>query len=828
MASAPGQPASSPPSWWQRTCRWLWPVLRWFWVSVVFVLIMAVLPSLLLLTPGTTPPYIAWFWFNWALPHLPVAIMVLLGLVGLTILSWVGSREGTIISSFSPDQQSRVDALKVLRKAYTDELAASLQGMARITLRLHERFDLTHPGRLATWQPGQPEQALPAGTTIVNAYDQAGSGLLILGEPGTGKSTLLYDLAQALLSRAEQNEHHRLPIILNLSSWATKQLPLEEWLVEELQLRYFIPSQLSQRWVQQAKLLLLLDGLDEVAGSARDACVEAINTYHSVRLVPLVVCSRQGEYEALAKQLTLQSAVVAQPLTTEEVKAYLKDAGRSLAAVRKVVDTNIVLRDLLTTPLMLSAVALTYRDTAVKDLPQLGTPEQQQQQVFEHYVERALERQTTRGYFTPQQTRQWLTWLAQRMQQFSLTEFYLERLQPTWLSQSRSHQRYPNYVVGLVFGLIGLFSLGFIGGPLFTRLYFQMSRVQPPLALLLIFRALLGLVSGLVGGSLLALLNGFLYNLDLVTQPKKWQWKHIGLRIIKGVLNGLLIGLLIGLPYGLLLGLTLSNKNISMITWIIVMGVIFSLSGGLIFGLTEGLLGIRVAEIRPAEVFSWSWKGMGWNLVKFLFLGILASLLIGLLVVLVIEIAEWIDSETITHMLSVLPQELLRGLLLARSLMPFLALLGGLIGGLTGGLSGNMLKESELVKPNLGMQRSAQRALIVGLSVGLAGCLVGGFLSWLGPAQRGLQWDVILLYALVIGLFIGLVGGLREGGIACIQHLVLRLLLRREGVMPWHYERFLDEAARHILLHKVGGGYKFIHRSFQDYVASLDSSSPTK
>ncbi len=565
MASAPGQPASLPPSWWQRTCRWLRRVLRWFWVSVVFVLVMAVLPSLLLLTPGTPSPYIFWFWFNWVLPHLPVAIMVLLGLVGLTILSWVGSREGTTNSSLSPDQQSRVDALKVLRKAYTDELAASLQGMACIPLGLHERFDLTHPARLSSRQAGQSERALPDGTTIVDAYDQAGNGLLILGEPGAGKSMLLYDLAQALLSRAERNEQHRLPVILNLFSWATSRLPLETWFVGELHLRYLIPRQLSQRWEQQGKLLLLLDGLDEVAGSARDACVEAINTYHSVRLVPLVVCSRQGEYEALAEQLTLQSAVVAQPLATEQVKAYLKDAGRPFAAVRKVVDTNIVLRGLLTTPLMLSVVALTYRDTAVKDLPQLGTPEQQQQQIFEHYIERMLGRPTTRGYFTPQQTRQWLTWLAQRMQQFSLTEFYLEWLQPTWLATERA-QAYYTWFFRLVFGLV----FGLVGGP----------------------------VGELLGGLLFERVSDVQITKDLRRRPNQG--------ISSSGRNALLFGLVFGLLGGLLFGLSTGLST----------GLVFGLLGGLLFGLVVG--GAAYLGHYLLRFLLWRSGAMPWHYVRFL------------------------------------------------------------------------------------------------------------------------------------------------------------------------------------------------------------------
>jgi hypothetical protein len=37
--------------------------------------------------------------------------------------------------------------------------------------------------------------------------------------------------------------------------------------------------------------------------------------------------------------------------------------------------------------------------------------------------------------------------------------------------------------------------------------------------------------------------------------------------------------------------------------------------------------------------------------------------------------------------------------------------------------------------------------------------------------------------------------------------------------MPWNYVPFLDFAYDHILLYKVGGGYRFIHRLLLDHFA---------
>ena len=101
--------------------------------------------------------------------------------------------------------------------------------------------------------------------------------------------------------------------------------------------------------------------------------------------------------------------------------------------------------------------------------------------------------------------------------------------------------------------------------------------------------------------------------------------------------------------------------------------------------------------------------------------------------------------------------------------------------------------------------------LVGGLVNGLIGGLLGGLVGGLGFA---------LVVGLVGGLVVALVVGLRAGGEACLRHLVLRLLLVRNGIAPWNYVKFLDHAADRVLLRKVGGGYMFIHRMLLEWFAA--------
>jgi hypothetical protein len=74
-------------------------------------------------------------------------------------------------------------------------------------------------------------------------------------------------------------------------------------------------------------------------------------------------------------------------------------------------------------------------------------------------------------------------------------------------------------------------------------------------------------------------------------------------------------------------------------------------------------------------------------------------------------------------------------------------------------------------------------------------------------------------------VFLGPIGGLFEesgfrGGASLITHSLLRLVLYRSQETPLNYARFLDHVVALRLLHKVGGGYIFIHRYLLEYFAA--------
>jgi predicted NACHT family NTPase len=59
-------------------------------------------------------------------------------------------------------------------------------------------------------------------------FDRLGGGLLILGAPGSGKTTALLELARHLLDKAEADEHQPIPVVFNLVSWAAHRGPVAD------------------------------------------------------------------------------------------------------------------------------------------------------------------------------------------------------------------------------------------------------------------------------------------------------------------------------------------------------------------------------------------------------------------------------------------------------------------------------------------------------------------------------------------------------------------------------------------------------------------------
>src|SRR5262245_60512174 len=238
-------------------------------------------------------------------------------------------------------------------------------------------------------------------------------------------------------------------------------------MVDELNTRSDVPRRLARRWIETEQIVALLDGLDEVAADSGEACVKAINEFRRDHgLMPIAVCSRIADYEALGARLRLTEAVVIQPLTKPRVQEYLARAGTSLSQVTAALDHDPELWDLLDTPLMLWVTMLAMRGGPV-ELAEPAGGAHSRRQLFAAFVDAMFRRRAVIERYPRAQTIHWLSWLAVVLRQHSETVFRLESIRRTWLpaGQQWLSRVLVAVATGLLVGVLHAVIFGIVNAP---------------------------------------------------------------------------------------------------------------------------------------------------------------------------------------------------------------------------------------------------------------------------------------------------------------------------------------------------------------------------
>lgn len=779
-----------------------------------------------------------------------------------------------------PARTNRLRMIQKVRAFWVEGvLRESLRGGSFITLQLDERPDVVATA-WPTYQGARHPRPLSSDMPITKVYDQAGGELLILGEPGAGKTSLMLQLARSLLFRAESDESLPVPVVFLLSTWAEEQLPLDQWFIEELVSKYEVPRPLGEQWVREEMLLPLLDGLDEVAAPARSACVTAINTYKKAHgLASLVVCSRFSEYLLSAPRVLLQSAVVVRPLTPEQIDDYFSHLGQRFAGIVSLLREDPAFRRLVTTPLMLTIITQAYQEKSAGELLHFSSPSAQYHRILTTYVEQMLHRHASTGQPSPQECIQQLSYLATQMQRSGEKVLYIEHIQPPWLANRRWEQWYGDIAVRLPGALIGaltgilsnilLFHAGSIGSVYIDAVYGTLmgylfsgkitaadsageaqhaSSVSARRSLLtgryLKTMLFVGLVTflGMVSdkGWLAALTNGLFMgflSLSLTSVFEESDEETLRARHapdghtqgprkffpLKHLRNGILAGIACGLTSVITILVTPAGQA-SSFSFLLSLGIRDSLRNALLGSLLSLLLANNDGIIHPAEIISWSWKPFSRGIREVR--SLISDLLIGSVVGLIFASKQLFQG----NIKGAGGVGITTGLLVAAGLH--------LVYAVFQGLSHRNMNDNHRIRPNEGIRRSLSHALIGGMIsipaiifLSLITSVISAVLSnGLPDAKAGSEAltgiNLGLSNALLLVPCGVLLAGLLLGGLASLQHGMMRLLLWRTRGLPLKLAGFLDYAVACVFLHKVGGGYIFIHRFVLEYFTALSKNRP--
>lgn len=677
---------------------------------------------------------------------------------------------------------------RLIKRVRADWIAGLLEQqlphLARLRLGLEPKpIAVQKPWDLVLYQSKNDYQPLPHDAPISMVFKDLSEAMLILGKPGAGKTILLLELARDLLVEAEQDLGMPIPVVFHLSTWAEHRGKLAEWLVDELNKRYDVPRRLGKEWADKGQILPLLDGLDEMKESYRSHCIDVINEFRREQgQVPIAVCCRIAEYETLPVRLKFSGAVAIQPLTRNQVHDYLLQLSDKATGLRSALIADDTLWDLLDTPLMLAVATIAYGGKEFEEVGKTLTLENRKRQLFAAYVDEMFQRpgRAKSDYkgvsYAKEQTIAWITWLSNMMKRHNQSMFYLGWMQPVWFikqSERTIFRAGVGMLCALVISLILFANCMLFSELTYERQFYDLSFWMP--------------VSALVGLSACIKKRHFhAFIISLIICMIYWTWKYA--------------------PKDFLTILLRPDYYPELVEWIIrgnkFFQVVVSLTaGGLVWA---GIIKIGYSgEIRPVEKLTWSFRSAIKRLLSGALIGLIISTFIVLLPTLIFESKEYGYSY-------VLPIFLFTGVISG--------LLGAMIGFLFGGFSHG--KINTIMKPNEEIYRSAKMAIITLIafvfSVGqVFGLLSLDILSYLGEKRINAY-----LVGVNFGVLLGLIFSMSFGGLAVIQHYTLRLILSFKNYAPRDYINFLDYAVDLAFLHKIGGGYIFIHKALLEYFAS--------
>jgi len=252
--------------------------------------------------------------------------------------------------------------IKEVRQEVKDRLCSSLHSKVEALINLDKQ---EQPEKVKGLQNilvkmgSLPCTFLPPETRITKIFDHevVDGRLLILGLPGSGKTTIMLELAEKLLIRAENNPEFPIPVLFELSSWNDNNQTIMDWLVTELDDRWTWGTSNWKELLKNRQLIPMLDGLDELEPMRQEFCVQAINQFLNGEYSPdhLVVCSRSEELDRCETQLLLRSAIYLHPLTDSQIGRYFKNFQKE--ELWNSIRNNTTLLEIVRTPLFLSFAA---------------------------------------------------------------------------------------------------------------------------------------------------------------------------------------------------------------------------------------------------------------------------------------------------------------------------------------------------------------------------------------------------------------------------------------------------------------------------------------
>lgn len=724
-------------------------------------------------------------------PHRWIRPALFSAAVLVTIASaiWFGIRIGALVAAMS-----LMAALGWSSKRHRRVRDAVWQRQIVLkAVRAHAR-DIQRYTRIGRFPPNfrlvgrqrrdQPNIAADFGQrTLRQLFDDASDCVLLVSNPGLGKSFQLAKLAQDLteeqLARLDARpselegpvdawwEIQPLPILLHLATYRGQ--PLDEWVVSAINVQYGYATKLARLLLHKPGVLLLLDGLDEVPELHRRECVNQLRTWRRQARGLAVTC-RMRDYNLARKIRAGLEVEIVQP-TRPQVQECLRSHSAALADVRAALEEDKSLWQLFSSPLMLNIIYYAYAGRSAAELLEPGTVSQRCGRLFDAYLRRMLNHRPSR--YDDSNTIAWLNWLARTLTARGESVLYLDRLDITWapITKVKLAKVLPKYVVQYALAIMTLAWLAIIAEAGFARVNFGNAAL---------------LIVAMVAITVMAF--------RAIPTSSQGSGHSAGIAIP---------------ALALVSGQVESANN-----------PVFLIGTVTLWGMVTATEGMLITSLQPVEQLRWTWVPR----IRVSFPGgskpttLYAAYAVG---------SDILAAGVVISAIGVvIPQHVSIRLLLP-AVLAIITLYT-----VSGQFQPSLLDQRP--RPNEGIRRSARFAFVHGsLTAIAAGSLVAmATMKLLGHVTSPSRaW----LVGALCGVLLGLVRGFRLGGVACVHYWTIRTLLSRHQYAPVRYQTFLRDAEARVLLHRIGSGFAFPHRLIQEHLAisieeltqRLELASPT-
>ena len=266
---------------------------------------------------------------------------------------------------------------------------------------------------------------------IGSVFEESFGRLLIVGNPGVGKSCLLLELELQLLD----SDRLAVPVILNLSTWSERYVTLENWLEIILPIELGVNKTFTRKILEQARLILLFDGFDEIAQTDRKSFLEAIGQYGSNPKHQYVITSRIEEYNAVAKDAPVNLQLEIGPLSYEQVLIELDKMGYNQPGAKPLliaISNSKALQKIIESPFYFNLLQSIFSkgDRLTDSLNEKEKTEKVKLEIIERFI--SLELSVKKGNWNKAKCFKWLSFLAHEMNSHNIFDLQLSDLQYSW------------------------------------------------------------------------------------------------------------------------------------------------------------------------------------------------------------------------------------------------------------------------------------------------------------------------------------------------------------------------------------------------------------